>query len=489
MKSNYLRRGLMQAIFCSSISLISSCKKFVQIGAPSTQLVTSSVYNNSSSATSALLNIYIEMYNNAESYTVAEEQGLMADELTNYSSSVTQIQYYTNALLPINNPGEWDNGYNYIYQANAIISGLENNSQISAPITQQLIGEAKFVRAFWYFYLTNTYGNVPIVTTTDYTTNKSVSRSSQQQVYAQITRDLYDAQSLLNSNYVDATDTTTTSERVRPTKGAAQALLARAYLYQGKYDSAVAEANSVLNNTSLYVLDSILSPTNSNYSANSPFLMNSTETIWQLSTPLPNINNTQDAQNFILLGAPTNSGIQNFNSNTISQELLNSFEPGDLRKSNWIDSIVESGVSYYFPYKYQNLTANLTEYTMVLRLAEQFLIRAEAEAELNDLTDATKDLNIIRNRAGLPNIADSIASSQTTLLGAILHEREVELFTEWGNRWFDLIRTGSLNAVMGIPGNVCQMKGGTWNPDWQLYPIPLIEITNNTNLTQNPGYN
>lgn len=489
MKAYCRRTFSIQVVFCLFIFLDYGCKKFVQIAPPNTQLVTGSVFNNSSSATSALVNIYISMFNNGESYNISEEQGLLSDELTNYSTFINQIQYYKNSLLPLNGPGDWDNGYNYIYQANAVIAALQNNDQIPVAISRQLTGEAKFIRAFWHFYLTNMYGNIPIVTTPEYTINESLFRSPQNQVYAQITKDLLDAESLLNSNYVDATDTATSTQRTRPNQGSAEALLARVYLYRGIYDSAKAQASLVINNSNLYDLDSILSPTNNTYSPNSPFLINSTEAIWQLSTPLPNLNNTFDAQSFILFGSP-NTGAQTFNSTTISSELLNSFEPGDLRKLNWIDSIVESGVAYYFPFKYQAVnTTQLTEYTMVLRLAEQYLIRAEAEAKLNDLIDGANDLNKIRNRAGLANISASIASSETTLVESIMHERQVELFAEWGHRWFDLVRTGTANSIMGPPGNVCQMKGGIWNPNSQLYPIPQIEIANDANLTQNNGYN
>jgi hypothetical protein len=215
----------------------------------------------------------------------------------------------------------------------------------------------------------------------------------------------------------------------------------------------------------------------------SVFLKNSTEAIWQLSTPLPTPSlNTEDAQDFILISAP---GTGELNSTTISPQLLNSFEPGDLRRTNWIDSFQ----TYYFPYKYQAYnTSTVTEYTMVLRLAEQYLIRAETEAQLNNLTSAANDLNVIRNRAGLSSISDSIASSQTTLLSAILHERQVELFTEWGHRWFDLIRSGTVNSVMGNPENVCKSKGGVWSPTSALYPIPETELAADPNLTQNTGY-
>jgi starch-binding outer membrane protein, SusD/RagB family len=489
MKLKYQNLFSHSATFCLLLCtcLICGCKKFVQIAPPDTQLASSSVFSSSSSATSAILAIYIQMFNNAESWNMAQNQGLLGDELTNYATLTSQIEFYTNGMLPVNNNGAWNNGYNYIYQANSIIEGLQNNGQIPVSINQQLTGEAKFIRAFWHFYLTNMYGNIPLVTTTSYTVNESIPRSQQPQIYSQIIQDLLDAESLVNANYVDATDTVTTIQRVRPTKGAAEALLARVYLYMGKYDSAQIEASKVIGNGSLYTLCTNLSPL---MGPKSVFLMNSTEAIWQLSTPLPNSENTIDGQNFVLFGEPINYGANN--STTISPQLFNSFEAGDQRQTNWI-GVDSSGsapeVYYYFPYKYQSVNiTQLSEYTMVLRLAEQYLIRSEAEVQQNDLTDAAIDLNVIRNRAGLANISDSIAASQSALQAAILHERQVELFTEWGHRWFDLIRTGTANSVMGSPGNVCQYKGGVWNPDWQLYPIPQSEIQNDSRLTQNPGY-
>ena len=98
------------------------------------------------------------------------------------------------------------------------------------------------------------------------------------------------------------------------------------------------------------------------------------------------------------------------------------------------------------------------------------------------MTAAAADLNVIRQRAGLTN---TTATGQQAILNAILHERQVEFFTEWGHRWFDLKRTGNVNAVMSV---VTPQKGGIWNANWALYPIPISEITLNPNLKQNPGY-
>jgi hypothetical protein len=293
-------------------------------------------------------------------------------------------------------------------------------------------------------------------------------------VYQQIIKDLKDAQSNLSNNYQDQAGLVT-GEKIRPNKGAATALLARAYLYTGKWDSAVAQATAVINNTTNYNLNTDL---------NSVFLANSSEAIWQLKPSAPGYN-TYDGYNFILTSRP---GTGRFRV-ALSSNLVSTFEPGDNRFTKWVKTYTASAVTYYYPYKYKigvvNTSLPVTEYVMILRLAEQYLIRAEARAQSGDIPGAQSDLNMIRNRAGLAN---TTANDQASLLAAIQHERQVEFFTEWGHRWFDLKRTANLNAVMGSPGNVCSGKGGTWSPDWALLPLPLLEILINQNLKQNAGY-
>jgi starch-binding outer membrane protein, SusD/RagB family len=171
----------------------------------------------------------------------------------------------------------------------------------------------------------------------------------------------------------------------------------------------------------------------------------------------------------------------------ISASLYNAFEPEDLRKSNWVaTSFVTTGNTtspYYYLNKYKNRMLNTSspEYLMVLRLGEQYLIRAEARAQQGKTTgtgSASEDLNIIRSRAGLQNTS---ASTQAGLLTAIYQERRVELFGEWGNRFLDLKRNGQLNSIIGSYKT-------TWLPTASLLPIPQNELTYDSNLLQNPGY-
>ena len=164
----------------------------------------------------------------------------------------------------------------------------------------------------------------------------------------------------------------------------------------------------------------------------------------------------------------------------MSPQLLSAFATGDQRRFKWMDSITSAGTRYYYPGKYKNTSsASIPEYQVVFRVAEQFLIRAEARFHQGNWVGAIEDLNVIRTRAGLPSLA--LTLSPPEIEQAIVQERRTELFCEWGHRWFDLNRTGTSTQVLGV------MKP-TWNPYDTLYPVPLNEILTNPNLTQNSGY-
>ena len=455
---------------------VCGCKKFVSVSLPSTQLVSASTFNNDAGATAAQTAIYSQMESLNDPFLMSLKCGLLADELTNYSSDPVQQEYYRNSLQAKDIASPWQNAYKYIYDANAVINGLQTYTGVSAGAKQQLTGEAEFIRAFWYFYLVNLYGDVPLTTTIDYSVNATAARMPAGEVFAQIVADLANAEGLLSYNFVDVTDTAMTSERTRPTKWAAAALLARTYLYLSKYDSAEAQSTLVINNSNnLFQLCGTL---------DSVFLMNNSEAIWQIPPVQPASNiATPEGRFFILTKAP--GGGSDNNNATISTQLRNAFDSGDLRKTHWIKGYTKGSVTYYFPYKYKVYsTTALSEYSTLLRLAEQYLIRAEARAQQGNSSGAITDLNVIRNRAGLSVYGG--ATDQASVLNAIHHERQVELFAEMGHRWFDLGRSGTINSVMSV---VTPLKGGgSWNVTDVLWPIPLTEITNDPNLIQNNGY-
>ncbi|HWK04806.1 MAG TPA: RagB/SusD family nutrient uptake outer membrane protein [Puia sp.] len=454
---------------------IIACKKTIQIPPPTGTITTSQVFSSDNQAISAASGMYFNMINTSRSfsnYGMSIFCGMSADELIIFDQTQQDIdQFQKNNLSTTNTIVDgnfWGDAYPTIYAANAIIEGLGNYTGVHDSLKNELTGEAEFIRAFCNFYLVNLFGNIPLVTTINWHKTNVLSRTSVTQVYDNIISDLKDAKNRLASDYSAGV-----GQRIIPNKWAATALLARAYLYTGDYANAEEQADSLISNTSLYSLDSNI---------NQVFLTNSSEAIWQLQQNNKGSSYNATPEGFILIPSILDSTYQPFAY--ITTQLLNAFEPGDKRRSNWIDSTIYNGIEYYFPYKYKIgprqalVNGPYTEYYMVLRLAEQYLIRAEARAKQNKLTDATSDLNIIRKRAGLTN---TVATSQTDLLTAITHERQVELFVEWGHRWLDLKRSNQAT-------NVLKPIKSLWENTAQLYPIPASELMTDPNLVQNPGY-
>ena len=442
---------------------VASCSDFIDVGPPKSEITTSTVFTNDASATSTIAGIYSLMMTNQcfmkgdlERYT-----GLSSDELDNFSANSDQIQFAQSQLMNTNTityGSFWQQAYIFINNANAALEGIESSSGLSPQVRDQLKGEALFIRAFCHLYLVALFGDIPYVTSTDYTINSKLPRTPASMVYSLISADLETAKLLLSEEYVD-------TERIRPNRSAAAALLARVYLYTSAWEKAEAQASEVISNAGLYELEPDLA---------NVFLANNNEAIWQLK-PVSAGTNAAQGQVFILTIDPG----QSLGGVALTQSLLAAFEANDKRAGEWIGSYSSGTNSYLFPYKYKQSYSNIvTEYSTLLRLGEQYLIRAEARCRQNKTDLAKADLNTIRQRAGLPDITDS---DNNVVIEAIAHERVTELFTENGHRWMDLKRTGKADAVMSsIRAN--------WKTTDQLYPIPNAEILLNAGLSQNPGY-
>jgi hypothetical protein len=251
------------------------------------------------------------------------------------------------------------------------------------------------------------------------------------------------------------------------------------YLYTGNYANAAEQASTIINNTTLFSLEN---------DPNNAFLTKSKEAIWQLKQGLTDIfykNGTTEA--YTVLPSPLTTGIAHY---CLTASLLNVFETGDRRRTSWVNSTNFGGTMNYYPYKYKLGQANAvsgaasSEYYMMLRLAEVYLIRAEAIANgaPGGLTTAIADLNVIRSRAGISALSTSLTQAQ--VIDAVAKERQVELFGEWGHRWLDLKRTNKAHDVLSAIASK-----QPWAGDYQLlYPIPPVEIQVNPRLEQNPGY-
>lgn len=440
--------------------LFTSCKKFVEVPLPVNQTATETVFADDQTATSAINGLYSSMMTQNFSMLnsgITLYPALSADELKNTVPDPTISSFTENTLNSKNAVIEfdfWKRSYNYIFQANAILKGLSNSNSLSTPVKNQLTGEAKFVRVLCYFYLINIFGDVPYIIDINYTQNSVAARIAKAEIYNKIQIELKEVMNLLSSDYPS-------EGKVRPNKWTAVSLLARIYLYQQNWVAAEQTASLVIN-SGIYNLSSL----------NDVFVANSSEAIWQL-LPVLTFLNTADGFTFI----PYSPEIKP--SYVMTTELVNAFETGDQRMQSWTKSNTIEGVVYLYPFKYKVRSGNLvTEYNMMFRLSELYLIRAEANAMQSNIANSKMDVDIIRNRAGLSNTP---ANTQSAILLAIEHERRIEFFAECGHRWFDLKRTGRIDAVLG------DVKS-KWQTTDALYPIPLTDIQSNPSLTQNPGY-
>jgi hypothetical protein len=447
--------------------ITASCKKLLEIPPnPSDKISTEQAFADSSNVTSVLAGIYSnfavvdQSYGSFHNGGITVYTGLSADELINLeiSSQADQTPLYVNSVLPDNNNilTLWADAYGPLYNINAAIAGIAASNGLSADLKQRFIGEVKTVRALYYFNLLNLFGAVPLVTGIDFKVNASLPRSPVEKVYAQIVADLEQAIQVLMPQYPSA-------NRARPNLYTAKALLAKVYLYLKNWQKAATLSGEVID-AGLYSLEPDL---------NNVFLTGSTEAIWQL----PALGQFLQTTEGYLFGVEPDV-IPKFE---LTPALYNAFEVDDQRKVNWIAETEVNSIVYYYPYKYKNYyatsSATIEDY-MILRLGEQYLIRAEARAQLDQLSDALDDLNLVRQRAGL---ADLSFTDKQTLLADIMQERRIELFAEWGNRWYDLKRTNTADAVLGA-------SKPSWQPHDALYPIPKTQRETNPFLTQNPGY-
>lgn len=463
-------------IFCLfAMYVFCSCQEFLSsIDDPNDRIKNEAVFNDDVTANSAVLGIYANLLSQSGGFARGDNSGLLAltglssDELNNFSKSTANIpldEFQRNNISAINTYtlSLWSSMYKTIYMANSAIEGLEASKNVTPAKRNQLMGEAIFLRTLTYFYLVNLFGDVPLILTTDYQTNSSISRDSESAIYSQMISDLVTAKGLMDEGYASSQ-----GEKIRANKVAATALLARIHLFSGNWVDAETQASIVLAESAYKLVE-----------PNSVFLKNNQEAILQLKpnlNPDPNRGYTWEGLFFSESYAPSN--------NVLTNELVNSFELDDKRRSAWIAGFNFDDQTIYRPTKYKSADYNAvqTEYSTLFRLAELYLIRAEAKAQQNKLSESIDDLDEIRERAGLSPIAViNPGISQDDLLLAIEQERRAEFFTEWGHRWLDLKRTGRAVSVLS------PLKTGFTGED-ELYPIPQSERNNNSKLTQNPGY-
>jgi hypothetical protein len=344
--------------------------------------------------------------------------------------------------------GVWEDIYEALNRVNVILEQVPLVTDLEETEKNQILGEAYAMRALNLHNLTKFWGDVPmpLVSAKSVEEASQISRTPAAQVYQQIVADLAQAETLV----------TETGDATRVTTGFVDALQARVALYQGDWAGALAEADEVLAQGYTLAPD-----------FTSLFDAEGTD------TPEDILKLVFTAEQFSWHGFYyTSDDLGGEGTVGPSQKLIDVFDPADVRGTWSIFGDTEGEASgLKFP------TTIGAEDFHVIRLAEVLLIKAEAQARLNDLVGAVDTYNPIRERAGLePHTLGDEVTTQADVLAEIDLQRQLELAFE-GDRWPDLVRSGRAVEVMG------------GIPEYQtLYPIPQTEIDVAPGVTQNPGY-
>lgn len=408
------------------------------------------------------------------------------------------FEFFTFNSATSNILGMYRQYYNAIYNINMTLSRLESSTAVADDAKNAYIGQVEFLRAYYYFELTQYFGDVILITKPLAAPSQAwdYARKPQAEVYAQIVADLTDAAAKLPVSY-------DVSNVGRVTKGAALSLLGKVYLTQKQYPEAVATLNQVL------PLGYALAPSYADVF--DPEKKNGVESIFEVQ--YQGGNDLGENSSFMYTFAPRQSNgavtgwpqISTGGWNMPTNDIIAAYEAGDLRKAASVGldySRDGKVVPYIKKYDHAHTIAGRTDDNWtILRYADVLLMLAEAINEQSGpSTEAFNYLNQVRQRAGLPNLS---GLSQAAFRDKVLKERRVELaFENW--RWFDLKRTkttAELVSFMNAYGlsekaDPTILRGGIpyGSTDYifhdynVLYPIPANEIQLNNKLTQNTGY-
>ncbi|MGF1638425.1 MAG: RagB/SusD family nutrient uptake outer membrane protein [Cyclobacteriaceae bacterium] len=396
------------------------------------------------------------MYAGLQARSLYGSEFILANELTAGNANAAGFSVFWRelelAVIPTANfhvEDNWVGFFRVINTANTILEAVPSLTGVSDSRKNYFMGQAYFVRGLAYFDLLRQYGEFDIpgsqfgvpISSEPILSPTNLSRSSVISVYTLIESDLTNAETLLSHS----------STRAYATQAAAEALLAKVYLYQGNYDEAFIYAEKVIDNTTYGLLGNY----NSIYSTK----LNN-ESILELVFS----EQDQNSFNINMLTSPPEV--------VASQSLYNAFENNDVRRqlfapeANGNIKCLKYGTS-------PNLgTANV----IILRLAEMFLIRAEAHARNNGIEDAIDDINRLRVRAGATPLSAADFTNSEQVIDAILAEKRLEFAFENGSYWFDIARLGKLMEIRGVPNFR------------RIYPIPNREMLADVTLEQNPGY-
>lgn len=467
-------------ILLSSIFLLATaCEDFLEIE-PEQSLSTPVAFSDKNTALASLMGVYSTAQDNDVYGSVtAMISEMQSDNVRFVGSFPTFQEIYRYVTIPSNGSvrSVWRDHYSGILAANAVIANMPNveDPGLSEAERAQFIGEAKFMRALFYFNLVNMFAQpynvsngatpgVPLVLEPTIFQGEQIlpARNTVAEVYAQMEKDFQEALTVLPNSYSNAAQT-----RGRATKGAANGLLSRLYLYKGDNAKAIQHADAVLDASNLYAL----APDFGFYDGNT------SEDVFSIQ------NTTTDQSGWDLYFLPAIRGGRG--DAPYSDDLLAAFDQtNDLRFTSLSFTGVDAaGNQAIFTNKFKNGIEN-SDNGPIMRVTEVVLNKAEALVKsTNSVNQEAIDLiNPLLTRAGLASVSASDFGSATELLDRVLLERRKELCFE-GHRRIDLLRNGKPLRTEGIGAGI----SGPGDP-LVVLPIPQRDIDLGSSLPQNPGY-
>ncbi len=489
--------------------LVTGCNDFLSVQ-PETFTSTDNYYQNEDQIEQAINGVYAELQT---LYDVGGGTDFWA--VTEMRSDNTTFQYnpadrgedqmeaLDDFLIDEDNTdieAIWSAIYSGVQQTNTILDQIDDAEFQESANREQLEGEARFLRAFYYFHLVRLWGGVPLVTEAVETPNQAFSegRASESEVYDQIITDAQEARTLLPQSHPS-------EEAGRATEGAARMLLAKVYMTRENFTDAIPELEAIMGMDYGLVSDyaDVFSPDNKNHQ----------ESIFEIQYQ-PGISDGAEASSWIYRFAPFNSegdvvfgfpdlafNFAGYNIPTF--DVIRAYEDGDERKEASIayyvnDENTQYDVAlsdsipfidkYYHEFDQQGQTR---ENWPVYRYADALLMYAEALNEEGRTDEAYDPLDQVRNRAGLGDLSRGL--SQEQFREAVYHEQRVELAFE-NHRWYNLKRTDRAVEVMTEHGDemrdrISRLTDISYNvnEDMLRYPIPFREVRIN-DLDQNPGW-
>lgn len=489
-------------ILISTITL-SSCSDFLD--KQPNQLSSSSFYNTDQEAEQAVNAVYSVFYNFYQNHVGFDADCLSDDIIKGHGTDFADYNSFNTGQLLASNAaikGLWSDYYKGIYLANTVIDNISKSTSVSEGKKNQVLGEAHYLRAYFYFQLVQRYGGTPLILSVEESV-KEAPRATTVALYEQIAIDLKEASSLLPVK--------AEANIGRPNMGAAQSLLGLTYLAQNKFRECYEMLKPVFDNKDGKYNYSLIQDLSKMYQLENN---NGPESVFEIQGRHEAPLGLTIAYNHWVRprGMPKRGGL-GFPMPT--QSLFNEFEENDLRKeatilkagdfiadelknedstpvtfdAAWAPETGMNNAKYIKWVEVGDYQERHGQNKKLIRFAEVLLAFAEAAYEEGHTAEAEKALLLVRQRAFDTTTPPARNPDWTT---AIRHERRVELATE-NKRYFDLIR-------WNIAGNVltsnCKKHPNynlsyAWNPETKgLYPIPQseLDVNKNPDFKQNPGY-